>query len=802
MAIRTPQRGFRWFVAGPLGLLLAIAMGRAGAQQVATGASSSDSGALTEVVVTARRVLENLQTVPIATVNFSSEQLTQMNLTQSSDLGRFLPSTFIEAPAGGNATSAKVTIRGQVQADNLITLDPSVGWYLDDVYLARAYATNVALFDVQRVETLEGPQGTLYGRNTTGGAIKIVTVQADPSAGYTGFGTIGYGNHNEQMIGGAVNLPLVADKFALRLSAQDDDQHSGWGRINFSNLVPLVNPTGPTSGSEEAGRHDNWMARINGTWNASDRLTLWFGYEHDRMDLTYVDYNLFGDKYVGIVAPTPLGPFPVQAGMPGCCARSSTNYYTATLAGGLPRSTADANTAHITGEYKINDDMTSRLVLGWRQLNSRYNSDIDGTNVPLATFYSPETQDDTQWSAEWQLAVNRLLDGKLDLLGGLFFFQEKGADFTNSDGLGALSTTLGPLAEPLYGLADKNKSRSPFINGTYHVTDTINFTAGLRYTWDTKPLYDVQTFDTLLTSPPTVLPFPAGCRFATATPPPGYNPATCSFNVSDSFDYLSWQVGLDWRVTPNVMVYVKGSDASRSGGQNERGETASGATPFNPEKATVVEFGVKSQFWDDRIRLNGDFYHTYYTNVQQVELLEGNGGLTTSVYNAGKAGINGLEIQLTARLTDQLTFMENGSYFDGAFTSHDVNFGTFTGTPTFNSAPRWQSATELQFRQPVPFGAWTLAANYSYRTSYYANGFSLEQIHSLPSIDTTVPGLGLLGARMTFDLARWDTEIALWGKNITNKQYYESPLSVVTGVNMLITTGDPRTYGITLTKKF
>src|SRR5690606_11429149 len=151
--------------------------------------------ALAEIIVSARKTDETLQAVPVAVSAFNADTLQQMNVVQTADLAKFTPSVFIEPPAGGNGTSAKVTIRGQNQADSLITLDPSVGWYRDAVYLARAYGTVASLFDAERVEVLKGPQGTLYGRNTTGGAIKIVTTKAETSGGISGYVTGGLGNY-------------------------------------------------------------------------------------------------------------------------------------------------------------------------------------------------------------------------------------------------------------------------------------------------------------------------------------------------------------------------------------------------------------------------------------------------------------------------------------------------------------------------------------------------------------------------------------------------------------------------------
>jgi iron complex outermembrane receptor protein len=767
---------------------VSIAQGQTPGQN---GTAASDEE-LVEIIVTARKVEENLQTVPIAITSLSTDNLAQMNLTQTTDLAQFLPSTFIEAPGGNNVTAAKVTIRGQVQTDTLITLDPSIGWYLDDVYLARAYGTNLSLFDVQRVETLEGPQGTLYGRNTTGGAIKIYSVKADPNAGVDGFATVGWGKYNDQTAGGAINLPLVDGVFALRLAAQIDDQHNGDATLVRSDRPPFsaYSPGGSNAGPGQVGTHDNWLGRINGTWLVNDKTNIWFGFEHDKEDVNYLEYNLLGDEFVGFAG------LPGSVTSPSGYTRSSTNFFNATLSGGVPRSTAYANTGNLTAQYAIQQNITTRLILGFRELTSTFNSDIDGTDLPLDEFLAPIQQDDRQWSAEWQLAWNKIADSPFDFLGGLYYFQEKGTDNQIPDGLAEAGPLFQPYAVPLIATVDSNRSRSGFVSGTYHVTDAIDVNAGLRYTWDTKPL-TTSTFQEALPTGTFV-----DCLLSPASP--GYNAANCSASRSDSFRFPSWNAAIDWKLTPGAMLYLKGSSAERAGGQNERGLDPATEAPFQPEKATDLEVGIKTELLDHRVRLNADYYHTFYSNVQQTELLATPSGLITDVYNAGKANINGVEGELTAKLTNNLTFIENASYFNGVFTDHDVTVEASVGTPTFNSAPRWQSGSELLYQQSAPGGIFSASVNFSYRTYYYANGFTREEIVALPKEDTTVAGLGLLSARLAFKIAATNTEVALWGKNLTNKTYYESPLSLVgAGLPVVnVMPQEPLTTGVTITQRF
>ena len=205
-----------------------------------------------EVLVTARKKEETLQDVPVAVTSMSADDLKALNLSDTQDLGSFSPGVHIEAAPGQGGSIAKVTIRGQVQTDTLITLDPSVGWYIDDVYLARAYGTANSLFDISRIEVLKGPQGTLYGRNTTGGAIKILTEKADPNGELSGFLTAGVGNYKSHKVGGAINIPLIPNKLAVRIAAQGDKRENGFGEVTIYDRF-TQSPTGETS---EVGTRD------------------------------------------------------------------------------------------------------------------------------------------------------------------------------------------------------------------------------------------------------------------------------------------------------------------------------------------------------------------------------------------------------------------------------------------------------------------------------------------------------------------------------------------------------------------
>src|SRR5690606_16636621 len=359
----------------PLALSILVAgAGILGA--AAPSLTTAQTFSLEEVVVTARKTEETLQDVPVSVSNFTADHVAALHLTDTNDLSAFSPSVFIEPAPANNVTVAKTTIRGQVQSDNLITTDTSVGWYYDDVYLARSYGTINSLFDAERVEILKGPQGTLYGRNTTGGAIKIVTTKADPIAELNGFVNAGVGSFGAQKVGGAINLPLIENVLAVRLTALQDDIDDGFGSQTIvSNNLPGLPDFGNPTVKRDAGVKDAEMYRLGATWFASDDLTLNMSYEESEMYVTNLLYNVSAQRAAAATAGR------------------SFDIYDDGASNMMSESWADTSTLSFTASYDINDDLSTKLVYGWRDVESKFFSDVDGSTAPINYFMSAFVQE-------------------------------------------------------------------------------------------------------------------------------------------------------------------------------------------------------------------------------------------------------------------------------------------------------------------------------------------------------------------------------------------------------------------------
>lgn len=747
------------------------------------GASSpalSEGFLLEEVVVTARKKEESLQDVPLAVNNFSADDLKSLNLTDTNQLGSFSPGVNIEPPASQGGTSTRVTIRGQMQSDNLITLDPSVGWYIDDVYIARTYGTAISMFDVERVEMLKGPQGTLYGRNTTGGAIKLVTQKADPSEPVYGYVNGGLGNFDQYKIGGAINIPLIADKLAVRLSGVKDENKEGYGELALYEIAPAV-ASPVATGKDDWGTKDNELLRVGVTFLPTEDLSVYVNYEHSESYVTTIAYNTSVDTDFKGDLPTFTGG---TAGNPVFNSvlplkRSSSDHWDAAL-NVLPWAQSETDNLGLTFVYDINDDLQTKLVYGWRDSDSAYQSDIDGTAINFSYFSEPFTSSAEQHSIEWQL-TGSAFDGGVDWITGLYWFTEKGSDLSSS------STFASGGVANIFDAAAENNSESAFVSGTYHVTDTVNLTAGVRYTHDDK-------------SVTSGLSTSSGACLSTDPSLPNLNISDCSWGDQEDYHFISYNAGADWAVAEDVMVYVKTSSASRSGGQNMRALDSATAQPFVEETATDFELGVKSQLFDRRLQLNANVYHTDYEDVQQTNFNNVSGINITTVVNAGEADIDGFEVDFKWLPTDYLMVTGSAGLLNWKFKDPDS---------LLPSAPSKEASLRVNYLVPSDFGDFNFDVNYSYRGEMISNasaGRSAVRAHPAYNVDS----VGLVGARVTLELSDTDISLSLWANNLTNEEYYLSSLGIYVdaapGVPIWASTnsgvGNPRTYGLDATYNF
>ena len=756
---------------------------------------------LEDIVVTARKVAENLQDVPVAVTVQTGDALTQQAATEIPDVARLSPGISFTG-ASSNGSASNITIRGQVQTDVLATLDPSVGVYVDDFYWARAYGLNASLLDVGRVQVLRGPQGTLFGRNTTGGAVLVET--NDPNYdGISGMVSGSYGRFDERVGQAVLNVPLV-DGFAALRGAVVVNKRDGFMRNEVT--------------GERLAERDTLSARLKLRVDPTPNLRLLFSAEV--FDADYLDrpYEL---RYVA-----PTSPANIEAALednianaallaaPGGAATlmgigqglyndyiaNYTGTDTVRLGDGDPRVNLDTQT--YVGSAALDTFFGQvKFVGGYRKINSDAPLDLDGS--PYSIVQTRGRQNLESWSGELQITGSAFSDF-LDFAAGMFVFDETGVDQSTSIALPVLTrvSSGGALTQTYYIGDVTNRSMGTYFQGTMHLTDQVSAVAGIRYSVEDK---NITSYNQIRDADTGVL---LNCLIATA------DPATCEAESKASFDGISYTMGVNYQITPDILVYGKVSKGFRSGGQNLRASGASGGAfaPFGPEIAREYELGLKSELFDRRLRFNVAGFYNEVSDIQRTTLLVGCGGSCTStvVSNAGKARFAGGEAEATLRIAEPLTISGSVAYVDAKYLEFRDASGDRRDEVFQNVAPV-TFAVAADYDDQMSFGRLRAHVDYAWQddTPLYAYSTAptgsalLDQVQEDIAEALTRKAGGELNGRIgvSFDEDRF--EVALYGRNILDRRFYQTGL--LFGAPLYTATAkrnDPATYGITATVRF
>jgi iron complex outermembrane receptor protein len=822
------------------------ALAQAGPDNARAEASdAADQGGLEDIVVTARKVAENLQDVPVAVTAFSGADLAAQNAQRVQDVARFTPGLIIR-PGNASSTSLTIALRGQAQTDVLATLDPSVGTYVDGIYWARAYGLNGSLLDIQSVQVLKGPQGTLFGRNTTGGAMLINS--NDPELGeFSGRLSATYGRFDERELVGIVNIP-IGDKVALRLAATGFERDGYTTNSSSVGIGPTVTERtllgyGPgvtsTTPLARALRSPNGGPRLDDRWRRNarakllvepvDNLSLLFSAEYFKVDENPSNAMRLATSAFAPV-PDPTLPAPNRA------AFISTNNNVATAAtmvgllSGAPPATATA--AGLTILNNLITDLNAnrrqtmsndvgyayaktqtynfigtldtffgaiKLLTNYRKVHSYAGFDNDGSPYPI--LFSEGQQKLKQLSGEVQI-TGKAFGDTVDFAAGAFVFNETGFDQSLSIAL----PTLNPLTSQNLAVID-NDSMGVYGQATWHLSDKLSLTGGLRYSADDKGI-DSRNFNyvrstgtvncllattgagTLVTfSSPTIQPFA---------------PAQCSAKRRDSFDGVSYTAGIEYQPNDDILLYAKTAKGFRSGGQNLRASTLAQFRPFKPEVAYSYETGVKAEFLDRRLRVNVAGYITNVKDLQRSTILAATSGSVSVLGNIGKARFRGVEAEVTALLFEGFRVTAAGALVDPQY----IDFVDLSGD---RSGERFATVSKKQYSLAADYDTdlgsdlrLRLHADYSWRSKQATDpyNFPLNPNNLQVIAATTSPAYGLLGARGTLEIGE-NYEVSIFGRNLTNSRNVISTLFVrPLGMGAATTTQEPRTYGITGTVKF
>ena len=740
-------------------------------------ASPADAAGLGDIIVTARRREESAQRTPIALTAITTAGLERAQVRTVEDIQRLAPNISISAGAPSSAGFAFLSFRGQANLEALTTNDPAIGTYVDGIYIGRPAQGLFDLVDTARVEVLRGPQGTLFGRNTIGGAINITTNQPTDRLG--GWAEVQLGNYDDRRYTGVLNLPLADDGIGLRVAARHVE-HDGYGR-DISTDRPLFNILGDNyvrANLKIAPTGSRWHVAISGDYDkthGSGTLTNLSGWNRQSL-LGALGLNL--DPYVVSKSHNFYSSYGTN-GEFGAGSRIGDSLKTYGIAGTVAVDLGAVNVKSITGARKL-------VSFGYQ--------DLDGTPIDLLGVFAQYGV--KQVSQELQLTGSL---GKLDWITGAYLFRETSHDFSINQVLGFLKIP------PSFNDAKvTNISRAAFAQVYYKFSSRLRASAGIRYTIDTRKVV-LHNLD--------VYKDPSSCNVTV-----DMAGGPCNQTLDKDFKYPAWDAGLDYQLTPTVFVYAKTSGAFMAGGWNAR---AGSPTSFSPEEAKSVEAGLKADLFGHRLRTNVAIFHTWQSDVQR-SVGRVVGTISTQyTLNAGDAHVSGAEFEATAAPWEGMQLgaslgLIDAHYDRGTFTSQQlVNGVAYTVDRSGEPLPQVPKITyNFSATQSLPtsIGTLELHADYAYigKQTYYvdtpaaAQPDSVKQQYDEANQLAKAAGYGLFNVRASMELSSPKIQITGFVRNLTDKKYVSRTYANLykdLGYAQQFP-GQPRTYGVSVRVNF
>jgi iron complex outermembrane receptor protein len=609
------------------------------------GAEDEQSSGIADIVVTAQRREQSAQDVPIAITAFNAATLETRGVSSALEVAQFVPN-LVGLNNTGLGTANAYYLRGIGNTESIATFDPPVGTYIDDIYMSRQNANNFSFFDVERVEVLRGPQGTLFGRNTTGGAVSVV--MKDPGDEFGGYAEVGYGSYNRTLARASVDVPL-APSFAVKVSGywQNDDGYA-------KNTV-----TGETT-----NENDGWGLRLGIKGELSDSVTWRGSYVHSyansanllNFDCNPANLSDCDGRFVstGLRKTNDFNRFTGEKDNYGLGNRAWMNLVTSNLEVG------------VGGDFKVN------LITGFVDLRQKFALDFaDGRSLPSVAAPIPVQRNytfggftiandgqHTQFTQEIKLSGS-LADGMANIIAGVYYFHEvNDTDFGDFFNLGG----PGPVGTP-FTLADRRLKNSASAWAGYgqidfHPIDNLTITAGIRYTDETKTL--------------VVRDNRAACQAVIG--------ATCLDNsrlfavngtpIPTQLKTAKWtpRFAMDYRVNDDFMLFASATNGFKSGGWNARASAPSEMLPFDPETAWSYEAGFKADLLDRRLRVNLTAFLLDVSGLQTPSaFVRPNGSIAFITRNFADYRNQGLELEVTAQPADGLTLFGSLGFQDDEY---------------------------------------------------------------------------------------------------------------------------------------
>ncbi|MDT8398816.1 MAG: TonB-dependent receptor [Pseudomonadales bacterium] len=738
----------------------------------------AQEGPLQEIVVTAQFREQNLQETPLAITALSGEAMTARSLTGITDVDSFAPNTVIQPLGAGWGSTAAAYIRGIGLGDNSLSFEPGVPIYIDDVYHGRPQGALFDLLDLERVEILRGPQGTLFGKNAIGGTVRMISKK--PQGDNSGFVEATYGRFDRVDLRGSFDVSLLEDELFMRVSASskrrdgyfnilDFECVNGPGSLGAGGTEPgLGTVVGPTDTRSEKGCIVDKLGEENVSsirsafrWLASDTVEVNVSVDYIREDnsgpadkFTIIDPT-FGagltDLWNQLVAIPRYGvPFDDRF-ITDSNFTSFHRFGRDDITGKLVENVREMDQYGLSAviDWDVSDNVHVKSITAYRDFTNTFGRDSDGSPLPEDITWDTSKHD--QFSQEIQV-TGVAFEDRLNWAFGGFYYN---ADDSNQ-GFNALF--------PLFFVAQNHKdvqeteNWAVFAHGTYGITDSLSLTAGLRYTEDDKDTIiwrqDQLSLDIIIDNAP----------------------------VSVSAEKVSPKVGLDYVLNDDMMVYGSWSTGFRGGGFGPRPSSVVQVESFGTEEAETWELGIKSDWFGQRLRLNTAFFYTDYTDQQSpAQDFDSEGNLWFRTINAGTTRIKGVELEALFQPIENLSIEATFGYLDffrkdpgrSDLCTRDSNGKACPGL----RSPKYSSSVGVNYDIPMANGSsLAIRADTVYQSKIW---FSADDpIASDPSIGFQ-EGYTLLNARATWTSPNEDWTIAVFGTNLTDKEYFHGKLSLV-----------------------
>ena len=712
--------------------ILALAAGSA----LADAEPGAGGAQLEELVVTARKVAENIQDTPVSITAFSAATIEKLGMTSVQDIALRTPG--LNYANFGDVKLSPTSLRGVVSGSGSAGQDPAVGVYVDEVFIGQGADAPLDLYDIERVEVLRGPQGTLYGRNTIGGVMNLTTKR--PSDEFEGSAEVTYGNYDHLRIAGLVSGPFVPGKLAGKLSAVYDD------RDGTSDNVWL---------DKSVNDSHHWTTRGQLLFTPTDDVSLVVTGDYFKIDQHPLGYETLNYND-GALLPQLLDLFDLP--------RNEDPYDRKVYADQQSEETLEAWSASAALKVKFGEaEFTS--ITAYR--THEYFSRTDTDRSPVRMAYDGDPEDVDTFSEEARVAWTT---GQFDWLVGAYYFDRSASNFSFIEIGADLADLFG--APEITGLrvgsdaTTDTTSVAGFASMTWRTTDRLEFTLGGRYTHEKRSIDYVQT------------------------DPLGILGGSFSVKAEDSWSKFTPNASARFKFTPDVMGYVTVSQGFKSGGYNDALGDANGIA-YDPETVWNYEAGLKSEWMDRRLLANVALYHMEWDDIQINVDNPNTPVFDPSIYNAGKAHSTGIELELRALATEQLTLgaalsVQQAEYDEGTLSSGDA-------LDKIPYAPEYSGDLNAEYRVPVGSGEISFIAEMLLRGESY---LTLDN-----QADGRVDDYQLYNARVAYtsEDGRWG--VTLWGKNLADETVKQRLFDLSTQDlvgQKFIALNEPRTYGLTV----